>query len=86
MAIINEVHIMDSEETNQDELFTTYTVAELARACHCSRGLIYSLLKQGKGPRVMRMGKKLVIPRTEALAWQRRLLEESEATGDAGDK
>ena len=47
-----------------------------------SRRLFYDLQKQGRGPHIMKVGKRTLVSRDAAIAWRRRM--ESETTQTRG--
>jgi predicted DNA-binding transcriptional regulator AlpA len=48
-----------------------YTIREFCDAHQISRPMYYKLRKQGKGPREMRIGTKVLIAHESAQAWRR---------------
>ena len=48
-----------------------YTVTEFCSQNRISRSLLYKLLKQGQGPRIMKVGKRTLITSEAAEAWRR---------------
>ena len=54
-----------------------YSVAEFCKAMGISKKLYYELVKAGKGPRSMRLGRRRVISERAMTDWQRE--RESEA-------
>ena len=48
-----------------------YTVPEFCALHRISRSLLYRLLKNGRGPRVMKAGKRTLITREAAEEWTR---------------
>jgi hypothetical protein len=50
-----------------------YTVPEFCLQHRISRSLLYKLLQEGKGPRIMKAGKRTLITNEAAEAWRRRL-------------
>ena len=51
----------------------TYSVAEFCREHGISRGLFYRLLREGRGPRVIKAGRRTLISREAAEEWRRRM-------------
>jgi hypothetical protein len=47
-----------------------YTVAEFIRAHGISRGKFYDLLRKGQGPRLMRLGTRVLITIESAAEWR----------------
>ncbi len=58
-----------------------YSVTEFCREHGISRGLFYQLLKEGRGPRVIKAGRRTLISREAAEEWRRRM----EAAAQAGE-
>jgi len=54
-----------------------YDVQAFCLAHHISRAFFYKLLDQGKGPRVMKVGRRLLISREAAADWRRAMEQES---------
>jgi excisionase family DNA binding protein len=46
-----------------------YTVSELCAKARISRSLFYKLLANGKGPPLVRFGRRVVIREEDAAAW-----------------
>ena len=59
-----------------------FSVAEFCREHGISRGLFYSLLREGRGPRVIKAGRRTLISREAAEEWRRRM-EAAEQAGEA---
>ncbi len=59
----------------------TYSVAEFCREHGISRGLFYRLLREGRGPRVIKAGRRTLISREAAEEWRRRM----ETAAQAGE-
>jgi hypothetical protein len=57
-----------------------FTVSEFCKAHRISRALFYILLRNGRGPRVMRAGRRTLVSANAADAW-RRGLEAASAGG-----
>ncbi len=51
----------------------TYSVRDFCREHGISRGLFYRLLREGRGPRVMKVGRRTLISREAAEDWRRRM-------------
>jgi excisionase family DNA binding protein len=49
----------------------TYTVTQFCDAHHIGRTHLYELLKQGRGPRIMKPGRRTLISREAAAEWRR---------------
>ena len=60
-----------------------YSVAEFCREHGISRGLFYRLLREGRGPRVIKAGRRTLISREAAEDW-RRLMEGATQAGEGG--
>jgi hypothetical protein len=56
-----------------------FTVVEFCTAYRISRALFYVLLRDGRGPRVMKAGNRTLISRDAADEWRRRLESEAAA-------
>ena len=50
-----------------------FTVQEFCEAHRISRGLFYTLVKEGAGPRLMKAGRRTLITADAATAWRRRM-------------
>ncbi len=61
----------------------TYSVSEFCREHGISRGLFYQLLKDGKGPKTMKLGRRTLISREAAEEWRRRM-ETAAQAGECG--
>ena len=59
----------------------TYSVAEFCREHGISRGLFYNMLREGRGPRVIKAGRRTLISREAAEEWRRRM----ETAAQAGE-
>jgi predicted DNA-binding transcriptional regulator AlpA len=59
-----------------------YTITQFADAHHVSRTHVYALLKAGKGPRVMKLGRRTLVSVEAAADW-RRQIEKATATAAA---
>ena len=62
---------------------TVYTVAEFCTAHRLSRSRIYKEWTEGTGPRVMRVGTKVLISREAAADWRRSRESESSKQDEA---
>jgi excisionase family DNA binding protein len=51
----------------------TLSVAEFCRQHGISRGLFYNLLREGRAPRVMKVGRRTLISYEAAEEWRRKL-------------
>ena len=60
-----------------------YSVTEFCREHGISRGLFYQLLKEGRGPRVMKVGRRTLVSREAAEDWRRRM-EGATQVGEGG--
>lgn len=58
---------------------STYTVAQFCDDHNVSRTHFYSLLKEGKGPRLMRVGRRSLVSSEAAADW-RKAMEAQTAT------
>ncbi len=61
----------------------SYSVADFCRAHGISRALFYKLLREGCGPRVMKVGRRTLISREAAEDWRRRM-EAAAQVGECG--
>ncbi len=59
----------------------SYSVADFCGAHGISRALFYKLLREGRGPRVMKVGRRTLISREAAEQWRRRM-EGAAQTGE----
>jgi excisionase family DNA binding protein len=53
-----------------------YRVSEFCHEAGISRATLYRLWEEGKGPRPIRIGRRVLVPRAAALAWLRALAGE----------
>ncbi len=60
-----------------------YSVTDFCREHGISRGLFYSLLREGRGPRVIKAGRRTLISREAAEEWRRRM-ESATQLGEGG--
>ena len=58
------------------------TIEQFCDAHHISRTHLHNMTKAGKGPRVMRLGRRVLISAEAAAEW-RRSLEQETATAEA---
>lgn len=54
-----------------------YTVTQFADAHHVSRTHVYQLIKDGKGPRLMKVGRRTLISVEAAADWRRQIEQET---------
>ena len=52
---------------------STYSVLDFCREHGISRGLFYSLLREGRGPRIIKAGRRTLISQEAAEEWRRRM-------------
>ncbi len=50
-----------------------FSVAEFCREHGISRGLFYNMLREGRGPAVIKAGRRTLISREAAEQWRRRM-------------
>lgn len=62
-----------------------FSVSEFCTAHGFSRALFYLLLKDGRAPAIMRVGRRTLISAEAAAAWRERMTRES-STPDVGAK
>ena len=55
----------------------TYSVADFCRGHGISRGLFYRLLREGRGPNIIKAGRRTLISQDAAKEWRRRMEHES---------
>jgi hypothetical protein len=60
-----------------------YSIPQFCSAHSISRALLYILLKDGRGPAVMKVGKRTLISVEAAAAWRKRMECETLKAGDA---
>jgi predicted DNA-binding transcriptional regulator AlpA len=65
-----------------DDLQMMYTISEFCTAHRISRSLFYQLLRQGRGPRITRIGARVLIARLAADEWRQRIAQESTGHGE----
>ena len=58
-----------------------FSVAEFCREHGISRGLFYNMLREGRGPAVIKAGRRTLISREAAEQWRRRM----EGAAQAGE-
>lgn len=58
-----------------------FSVAEFCHEHAISRGLFYNMLREGRGPAVIKAGRRTLISREAAEEWRRRM----EASAQAGE-
>ena len=51
-----------------------FSVDSFCEAYQISRALFYKLLKEGRGPAVMKVGRRTLISRAAATEWQQRMV------------
>lgn len=51
----------------------TYSVSDFCREHGISRGLFYILLRDGRGPRIMKAGRRTLISHEAAAEWRERM-------------
>ncbi len=51
----------------------TYTFPEFSKAHRISRSMLYKLIKQGLGPRIMKVGRRRLISIEAAAEWRQRM-------------
>ncbi|KAB0471142.1 hypothetical protein K6V72_10085 [Ralstonia insidiosa] len=61
----------------------SYTIPQFCAAYHFSRVYYYSLKAQGKGPKELRLGRRVVIPRKCAEEWEAQMLAAQTVDGNA---
>ncbi|ARP85779.1 helix-turn-helix transcriptional regulator [Bordetella genomosp. 9] len=62
----------------------TWTIPQFCDSHNISRTHLYDLIKQGKGPRLMKLGRRTLISAEAAADWRRQMeAETSGATLDA---
>lgn len=49
-----------------------YTIAEFCQAFRVSRGHFYNLVRRGEGPRLLRVGKRVLVSADSVAEWVRR--------------
>jgi predicted DNA-binding transcriptional regulator AlpA len=55
-----------------------FTVPEFCAAYRISRGTFYNLLKDGRGPRLMKLGSRTIVSIEAARVWRERIEAETE--------
>ena len=58
-----------------------YTVPQFCGGYNLSRTHFYALLKEGKGPRLMKVGRRSLISADSAAAWRKRMEDETNPIG-----
>lgn len=61
---------------------TSYTIPQFCAAYHFSRVYYYTLKSQGKAPKELRFGRRVVITRKSVEEWEARMLAEQTADGE----
>ncbi|MFL9936305.1 helix-turn-helix domain-containing protein [Paraburkholderia sp. RL18-103-BIB-C] len=59
------------------------TIAEFCARYHINRVTLYKMRRDGIGPEVLLIGRKVLITYRAALEWQQRMIERSRATAEA---
>ncbi len=59
----------------------TYTIPQFCDGHNVSRTHFYALLKEGKGPRLMKVGRRSLISAESAAAWRKRMEDETNPIG-----
>lgn len=77
ITIVCEAPEMSSEKRRADAVSGSgaaplLTVDQLAERWHTTRGAIYMLRYRGELPRAVRVGRRLLFPLDEVLAWEQR--------------
>jgi len=54
-----------------------FTITQFADAHHVSRTHVYELIKQGKGPRLMKLGRRTLVSVEAAADWRRQIEQET---------
>src|SRR5215213_11832887 len=77
----------EASTTNAPPACQVYDVRSFCEAYAISRGTLFTLWREGRGPKFMKLGGggfgpngRLLIPVEEAAAWQRRLVAETHAS------
>ena len=52
-----------------------FSVARFCEAYQISRALFYKLLKEGRGPAIMKVGRRTLISRSAATEWQEHITQ-----------
>lgn len=55
-----------------------FSIEAFCKAHHISRATYYNLAKEGRGPRLMKVGRKPLISAEAAAEWRRRMESETE--------
>jgi predicted DNA-binding transcriptional regulator AlpA len=63
--------LVDLDDEGSFAMNATYSVSEFCRDHGISRGLFYNLLRDGQGPRVMKLGRRTLISQEAAEEWRR---------------
>lgn len=66
----NNFNTIDHDAMTVDDFCTRHSI---------SRALFYKLIKEGKGPRIMKVGRKTLITTQSAAAWRRQMETATEA-------
>lgn len=61
-----------------------YTVSGFCATHHIARSFLYLLLREGRGPRVMKLGRRTFITREAAAEWRQRMEQETVAAAASG--
>lgn len=59
----------------------TFTIPQFCDGHNVSRTHFYALLKEGKGPRLMKVGRRSLISAESAAAWRKRMEDETNPIG-----
>lgn len=82
MRIANNLSTRARAQEDSPMNFTeppVYTVSAFCAAHHIARSFLYQLLREGRGPRVMKLGRRTFITREAAAEWRARMEKETSA-------
>jgi hypothetical protein len=60
-----------------------YSIAEFCETHRIARSFLYVLLREGQGPRVMKLGRRTFITREAAAEWRARMERETQTSAEA---
>lgn len=64
---------------------SAYSIAQFCDAHHISRTHLHNMCKAGRGPRMMKLGRRVLISAEAAADWRRQIEAETTKAGLASD-
>ena len=63
---------------NKDTSKPIYSIADICDKCLISKSFLYKLIKQGKGPRIIKLGRRTMISAAALNDWMESLEKETQ--------